>query len=222
MEGRVEISYNDEWGTVCDDMFDDVDADVVCRQLGFVAGRALTDNEFGEGSGTIWLDSVECQGTESEVGICDHSDWGVHDCNHSEDVGVICGKQKLGTPIFHVTIRHTFYLFRFHRIYTWLCCALCGGDYKTGISLFMWFICLYTSCLLRWHWDNRTRGPFYWDWLTFIIAWIRSHMPNKMWFEITCPFPNFNVCAVEFWEWISNFIPHCIRGVIIYPRWDQR
>ena len=35
---------------------------------------------------------------------------------------------------------------------------------------------------------------------------------------LTCPFPNFNGCTIEFEEWISNFIPHFIMDVIYAPQ----
>ena len=49
--GRLEIFFSSNWGTICDIGFDEVDADVACRQMGFqYASREGTVGELGYGS----------------------------------------------------------------------------------------------------------------------------------------------------------------------------
>ncbi|XP_051021519.1 neurotrypsin [Acomys russatus] len=90
-EGRVELYHAGQWGTICDDQWDDADAEVICRQLGLSGiAKAWHQAHFGEGSGPVLLDEVRCTGNELSIEQCPKSSWGEHNCGHKEDAGVSC------------------------------------------------------------------------------------------------------------------------------------
>ena len=60
-EGFIEIKGSDgTWGGICDDSWDQLDADVVCRMLGYPSSvNAYTKSSpFGHGTGSFVLGSI--------------------------------------------------------------------------------------------------------------------------------------------------------------------
>uniref|UniRef100_A0A674CWE0 Lysyl oxidase homolog n=1 Tax=Salmo trutta TaxID=8032 RepID=A0A674CWE0_SALTR len=95
-EGRIEVFYKGEWGTICDDDFSLSNANVLCRQLGFVSATGWTHSaKYGKGLGKIWLDNVQCNGGEKSIELCKSRGWGNSDCTHDEDAGVVCKDERL-------------------------------------------------------------------------------------------------------------------------------
>jgi hypothetical protein len=91
--GIVQVYHNGQWGTVCHysgNAWDMNDAKVACRQLGFT--KAVGYSFQGRGTGKVWLESMQCAGTETSLGSCTHNGWGSVNswCNgHTYDVGVV-------------------------------------------------------------------------------------------------------------------------------------
>ncbi|XP_049319797.1 scavenger receptor cysteine-rich type 1 protein M130 isoform X33 [Astyanax mexicanus] len=88
--GWLQVYHNKTWGSVCGDLWDIRDAQVICRQLG--CGPALSANRRaadGSGGGTIWMNRVKCRGNEIHLWDCPHSLKNHTDCSHS--AGVTCG-----------------------------------------------------------------------------------------------------------------------------------
>lgn len=55
---------------------------------------AIGSAAYGEGQGSILLDEVNCNGTETRLEQCAHNGYYNHDCRHSEDVSVLCSAGK--------------------------------------------------------------------------------------------------------------------------------
>jgi len=98
--GRLEVFHANQWGTVCDDGFTDAAARVVCYSLGFGhIGKKVDINLHGFGGGLIWLNNIDCNGTEQYISECSHGDWGTHNCSHDQDIAISCTDDKSVTPV---------------------------------------------------------------------------------------------------------------------------
>ncbi len=113
--GRVEVLHDGQWGTVCSNYWDMTDAAVVCRELS--CGEALQaprSSYFGPGSGKIWMDGVQCKGSESTLKDCRSKGWGKHNkiCDRlSYDAGVKCSSKRFHAPLNQLS---TFFLLKQH------------------------------------------------------------------------------------------------------------
>ena len=91
-QGVIEVSHNGAWGAICDTNFNNNNAYVLCRMMGYESGayNATYKQSNVSKSNNIWLDELQCNGTETDVEQCLHRGWGVHNCTHADDVSVRC------------------------------------------------------------------------------------------------------------------------------------
>lgn len=113
--GRLEVFLDAQWGTVCDDEFDNREAQVACRQMGFSNGTDDTTGIYthwspAETQVPVHLDDLLCTGSESKLIDCrlrcdndnphnnnSHANLAAcpdgldnPNCLHNEDAGVNC------------------------------------------------------------------------------------------------------------------------------------
>ena len=108
-QGRVEICLNKEWGTVCDTFWDRRDAQVVCRELGYVPTCKLVfisvyiiltvviigaslyiSSQFGDGNLQQLIWNVQCSGSETSLLNCSYQQDHGSLCEYGHTVGVRC------------------------------------------------------------------------------------------------------------------------------------
>lgn len=72
--GTVEIRLNEGWVEVCDQDWDNVDAKVLCREMGFVDGLALCCSTLGmdqsDSSPNKGFTNFNCEGPEKSLVVC--------------------------------------------------------------------------------------------------------------------------------------------------------
>ncbi len=75
---------------MCDAVFDQQDAEVVCRELDCGAPvQVLGAAAFGKGDTQMWTQEIQCRGNESQISFCSISSSHKHNCT-SDTVGLIC------------------------------------------------------------------------------------------------------------------------------------
>ena len=117
--GRLEVCINGAWGVVCGDFFDNIDATVACRQLGyspngivflllkhrlvefflFIGSIAMT-NSYYSGAVTVDIIDLNCTGSEDTIWDCpSNALLGQYACSSTYYAGIAC-HSKNSTSLF--------------------------------------------------------------------------------------------------------------------------
>ncbi|XP_075940206.1 CD5 antigen-like [Anarhichas minor] len=93
--GRLEVKSNQSnqwWSSVCEDVFGQQDAEVVCRELGCGAPSVLQGALYGEVEASMWTKEFQCGGHESALLDCRSSGSDRNTCSPNKTVGLTCSE----------------------------------------------------------------------------------------------------------------------------------
>lgn len=93
--GRLNLTHKDIEGRICADNWDDKDARVACREMGYQEGVAYlhyrSNFAFVEHDGPYWTSALNCTGNETKLTDCPHIAFGsVAQCRTRHYAGVVC------------------------------------------------------------------------------------------------------------------------------------
>ena len=114
---------------------------MVCRSVGLPGAISFTGlaGGYGQGTGPIQLDDLNCLGTEDSLLECTHKGWGNSNCLHNEDVSVVCEESKY--PRIPSSPRFRAYLCHHHHL---LFLVFLGLSSSSVIVILLLFTCLIT------------------------------------------------------------------------------
>ncbi|XP_069805686.1 antigen WC1.1-like [Dendropsophus ebraccatus] len=93
--GRVEMYRAGRWRTICGHLYNNADAEVICKQLGCGSVVQVTrGDDFGEATRDTWLKGLQCRGNETNIKSCPEDDIGVYNCYKNFYAGVICSAHR--------------------------------------------------------------------------------------------------------------------------------
>ncbi|XP_072013960.1 uncharacterized protein [Amphiura filiformis] len=103
--GLLEVYHDNQWGSVCDNGWNDIASYVACRQLGYLGAVAfkssniMTDtkgdadhSKIARPAGRVLLSDVSCRGTETGLHQCQHGPFHQHDCLYTDSVELTCAR----------------------------------------------------------------------------------------------------------------------------------
>ncbi|KAH3768292.1 hypothetical protein DPMN_169504 [Dreissena polymorpha] len=90
--GRLEITVNNAFGTICANEFSYLDGDIACKSINlrYRAAAVYNGSFFGPGTGPIYIDQLDCTSDRTSIKDCLYRTTGV--CNHSNDVSLVCNE----------------------------------------------------------------------------------------------------------------------------------
>ena len=95
-EGVVEVLYRDKWISICNDTWDQLAANVVCRQLGYTeVEEIITDYRFGHRNHSLNISNTTCSGQEYSLNHCHGFIGEGTTCYYRQPAGVVCANGKI-------------------------------------------------------------------------------------------------------------------------------